>query len=136
MIMARRADHWEIAELTGQGVRLTSPGAKSTESHHPTHLLRDNLKPWEFQILFWATDVFVRQKYCTFSRALFMNLPAFLFLKVLISKKTSFLFTLEWSSTFAACSIGGGGWCACMCVCWEMEGLQKSPNHNARVTHT
>lgn len=51
MIMARRADHWEIAELTGWGVRLTSPGAKSTESHHPTHLLQGNLKYSVFQIL-------------------------------------------------------------------------------------
>lgn len=39
-----------------------------------------------------------------------MNLLAFLFLKVLVSKKTSLLFTLELSSILAACVIGGGGW--------------------------
>ena len=94
-------------------VWLTSPGAKSTESHHPTHLLRGNLKHSVFQILIWATDVFVRQKYCTFSKPLFMNLLAFLFLKVPVSKKISLIFTLEWSSVFAACFTGG---------CWGREG--------------
>lgn len=68
-------------------VGLTSPGAKSIESHLPTHLLRGNLKHSVFHKLIWATDVFVRQKYCTFSKVLFINPLAFLFLKVLVSKK-------------------------------------------------
>lgn len=42
-----------------------------------------------------------------------MNRLAFLFLKVLVSKKTSLLFTLEVSSILAACVIGGSGWWGC-----------------------
>ena len=56
-----------------------------------------------------------------------MNLLAFLFLKVLVSKKTSLLFTLELSSILAACVIAGGGW-------WGVGWLQKGPDRNAGVT--
>lgn len=34
VIMARQADHWEIAELTGRGAGLSGAGAKFADSHH------------------------------------------------------------------------------------------------------
>lgn len=63
-----------------------------------------------------------------------MNLLAFLFLKVLVSKKISLIFTLERSSILAACSTGGGGGGWWVCVLWGKV-LQKSSNHNARGAH-
>lgn len=54
-----------------------------------------------------------------------MNLLAFLFLKVVVSKKIPLIFTLERSSILTACFIGGGGWG------WGGELWQKSSNHSA-----
>lgn len=67
MIMARRADHREIAELTGRGAGL------SRQSTTPTHLVMTDLQHSVLGMLLGEMACFPKERGANVFKGLFMN---------------------------------------------------------------
>lgn len=82
--MARRADPWEIAELTGRGAGLSRVRAKFVDSHHTSTPYNDRSAPLCLGMLLKGMECFPKEKGACVFRGCLWILSAILFLKSLV----------------------------------------------------